>query len=392
MKKRFLSLLIAIMVMVSVIPFSVGAEEISYPAKMDGVYIMNPADTDNTVSNYLPDYNHDIAIDKLNIIIKDGSVKASIYAYQKGSGTWDWCNLQANGPLQYDVSEDSYFVKETVDYWYVDGEVYHTFVFSWSEDSGLTMKSGGSYHADGTKRYETNNVNLPLIKVPVENFEGSYIGQIDNENETHIQLQSASMEVVNQQVNLSFTEYNTEYETNYNLFSDATFYYVEKNGRMAYQATHTCYTPYIEITLYLFEDDSSLLVEWRPVESFIAEVKNLKMIRQGKEPSEPQDYNVNIMGYGTSNTGEYMVNVVGNIQGTFEEGVNTLSNTDIQAQNLSINTFNLTNGASRVMGVSTVEGIQVTVTNGAVTNVEVKGRAQTNPGNFDRYTVNCNVF
>lgn len=111
-----------------------------------------------------------------------------------------------------------------------------------------------------------------------------------------------------------------------------------------------------------------------------------------EEPSGPQDYNVNVMGYGTSNTGEYMVNIVGNIQGTFDEGVTVLSSADVQAQNLSINTFNLTNGASRVMGISTVEGITVTVTNGAVANVAVKGRAQTNPGNFDRYTVNCNAF
>ena len=107
---------------------------------------------------------------------------------------------------------------------------------------------------------------------------------------------------------------------------------------------------------------------------------------------EPQDYSVNVMGYGTSSTGEYMVNIVGNIQGTFTEGANVLSYADVQIQNLSINTFNLTNGASRVMGISTVEGVTVTVTNGAVTNVEVKGRAQTNPGNFDRYTVNCNAF
>lgn len=111
-----------------------------------------------------------------------------------------------------------------------------------------------------------------------------------------------------------------------------------------------------------------------------------------KEPSDPQDYHANIVGNGISNVNEYMVSIIGQLKGTFSEGVNVLTYADVQAQNFSINIMNLTNGASRVMTISTVESITVTITSGAISNVEVKGRAQTTPGNFDRYTINCNVL
>lgn len=104
----------------------------------------------------------------------------------------------------------------------------------------------------------------------------------------------------------------------------------------------------------------------------------------------PGEYDVTIMGSGLSNTGEYMVTVNGNITGVFEEGENRITN--ISAQNLAIMTFNMTNGAYRVMDQSTVEGLIVTVTNGEVSNVSVTGRAQTSPGNFDRYTVTCSTL
>lgn len=110
------------------------------------------------------------------------------------------------------------------------------------------------------------------------------------------------------------------------------------------------------------------------------------------DPGEPKEFTELIMGSGMSNTGEYMVTVNGTVSGTFSEGENRMAYEDISGQSLGIMTYNLTNGAYRVMDQGTVEGMIVTVTNGVITNVAVTGRAQTSPGNFDRYTVNCTVL
>lgn len=108
--------------------------------------------------------------------------------------------------------------------------------------------------------------------------------------------------------------------------------------------------------------------------------------------AEPVEYDVVISGFGISESGEYIMNVLGNLKGTFGEGENEMRYGDILDQNLTIVGFNTVTGASNTFGIGTVYSIVVTVTDGEITNVEIKGPVQTKPGNFDTYTVNCSVY
>ena len=86
-----------------------------------------------------------------------------------------------------------------------------------------------------------------------------------------------------------------------------------------------------------------------------------------------------------SSTGEYMVVVGGSISGTFEAGRHQVTNAT--SQPLSIFIVNQTNGATRLMSATTINSMYVTVSGGQITKIEINGRAQTSPGNFDTYLI-----
>ena len=86
-----------------------------------------------------------------------------------------------------------------------------------------------------------------------------------------------------------------------------------------------------------------------------------------------------------SSTGEYMVVVGGSISGTFEAGRHQVTNAT--SQPLSIFIVNQTNGATRLMSATTINNMYVTVSGGQITKIEINGRAQTTPGNFDTYSI-----
>ena len=86
-----------------------------------------------------------------------------------------------------------------------------------------------------------------------------------------------------------------------------------------------------------------------------------------------------------SSTGEYMVVIGGSISGTFEAGRHQVTNAT--SQPLSIFIVNQTNGATRLMAATTINSMYVTVSGGQITKIEINGRAQTSPGNFDTYSI-----
>jgi len=86
-----------------------------------------------------------------------------------------------------------------------------------------------------------------------------------------------------------------------------------------------------------------------------------------------------------SSTGEYMVVIGGSISGTFEAGRHQVTNAT--SQPLSIFIVNQTNGATRLMTATTINSMYVTVSGGQITKIEINGRAQTTPGNFDTYSI-----
>jgi len=86
-----------------------------------------------------------------------------------------------------------------------------------------------------------------------------------------------------------------------------------------------------------------------------------------------------------SSTGEYMVVIGGSISGTFEAGRHQVTNAT--SQPLSIFIVNQTNGATRLMAANTINSMYVTVSGGQITKIEINGRAQTTPGNFDTYSI-----
>jgi len=86
-----------------------------------------------------------------------------------------------------------------------------------------------------------------------------------------------------------------------------------------------------------------------------------------------------------SSTGEYMVVIGGSISGTFEAGRHQVTN--VTSQPLSIFIVNQTNGATRLMTATTINSMYVTVSGGQITKIEINGRAQTTPGNFDTYSI-----
>lgn len=391
MKRKVLSVLLIVAMLVSVMPFTVQAAAMTYPSEMDGVYAMNPEDN-NTLTHYNPNYYPELKLTEFGLTIKDGYVICNMSGNQTDpEKPSDWIFASARGQLQYDADTNMYYVTQ------IKGSLpsyysYTLFVFSWSEENGLIMERSGQYNEDGSENYILNNVNLPLIKLPLEEFEGSYTGQLDDENETHARLQSVTMDIIDGQLHLEVTQYGVDYAEDIDLWQNGRGRYMEKDGRMAYRLYFA--TPprgtYINAYLYLFEDDGTVLLEWSAIEpGSLRPVENLIMKRNGDGPSEPQEYDATIMGSGLSNTGEYMVTINGNVTGFFAEGENRMSITDIGAQNLAIMTFNMTNGAYRMMDQGSVEGLVVTVTNGEITDIAVTGRAQTSPGNFDRYTVNC---
>lgn len=93
-----------------------------------------------------------------------------------------------------------------------------------------------------------------------------------------------------------------------------------------------------------------------------------------------------IAGMAISDTGEYSLSIGGFLEATVSEGSNVLTNQQIGEQFLTINAKNLKTGEKRVLYQNTVEGITITVQNGAVTEIRLRGRVQTTNGAFDRYT------
>lgn len=92
-----------------------------------------------------------------------------------------------------------------------------------------------------------------------------------------------------------------------------------------------------------------------------------------------------ISGTTFSKTGEYMAVVGGSISGTFPAGRNQVSG--VAGQPLSIFLLNQTNGATRTLGANTINSMYITVANGEITKIEIEGRAQTSPGNYDTYSL-----
>jgi len=87
----------------------------------------------------------------------------------------------------------------------------------------------------------------------------------------------------------------------------------------------------------------------------------------------------------TSATGEYMVVVGGSISGTYLAGRHEV--TDVASQPLTIMGVNLTNGTVVILDTSSIDSMYVTVIGGQITKVEIEGHLQTNPGNFDTYSI-----
>lgn len=369
---------------------------------MDGLYVMNPEDSNSLYRNV---DGEELPLEAFSLAIQDGQITVRMKT-TNGTSWWDplcencgsdfsytdsackhVCST-VTGELQYNAETNQYYVSAVRDSNRTD-----QYYFSWSETYGITMVSGGCYGESRNWFYALQNVNKPLKKFPLIEFDGSYSGIIDPANNDQNHLAYANMDIAGTDVHLDFASKSLYapfdllyFDFSFDIVDHAIIRYYEKDGQNVF---HIHGSSELEADIYLFED-GTVKTSWQHIESRNPPaVKELIMERIA---IGPEDYNANIIGNGFSNTNEYAINIVGNIQATLNEGANILAYNEVQSQNLSINTFNLLNGANRVMGISTVEKISVTVTKGVITNIEIVGRVQTNPGNFDRYTVNCNTI
>jgi len=95
-------------------------------------------------------------------------------------------------------------------------------------------------------------------------------------------------------------------------------------------------------------------------------------------------------GTATSDRGDYSLYIAGYFRKDLTNGTHVLALSDITSQTIAVVAHNNANGVNRNMNQSTIEEMTVTVSGGAVTEMIIRGRVQTDGGTLDRYTATIN--
>lgn len=105
-------------------------------------------------------------------------------------------------------------------------------------------------------------------------------------------------------------------------------------------------------------------------------------------PTEPEAQTLSTIfsGCTVSSSNECEVAVSGYISGEFVNGVNTINSADIANQTITVILHNISTDEVIVRREPSITGLEVTVSNGAITSITITGNAKTPNGSADTYT------
>lgn len=374
--QKIITTFMALCLLLGAMPLTSYAAEVGYTPEMEGTYIMD-LNAPHNLSYFDGNTHHELPIESASAIIKDGMMTFTLQAY--GNRELGYKNIRYS--TQVDISDIYYWDDYGngmigVEVW-IDG-----FLFQASIDPGKSIAFSGRYFDPevGVEQwFQLNAIQLPDLS----GFDGTYLGDIQVGYVGHEQVDEVTLTIENGKPTLEVR--------------GKEFYLNESGGLPLFVGS---YPDSIYYSLYFGEYETLINYNTNTKEIFIAycvdRSKNtgfdeLSMTKK-QEIEEPKEINSFIYGSGLSNTYEYMLTVNGYLAGTFYDGTTTLTAAEMQAQKLTVFAYNLTNNATRVQNINTIEKITVTVVNGEVTNVEISGRVQTHPGNFDRYVLNTDAL
>lgn len=108
------------------------------------------------------------------------------------------------------------------------------------------------------------------------------------------------------------------------------------------------------------------------------------------ENVETHQISTGFTGTSVSDRGDYNLYIAGYFSKDLTNGTHVLALNDITSQTIAVVAHNNANGVNRNMNQSTIEEMTVTVSGGAMTEMIIRGRVQTDGGTLDRYTATIN--